>query len=202
MPTEFGNWNSVYRAHYRWATKGVWEQWFKQVSSKKGSDVPFAMIDATHIKAHQDACRYPGDPTIQGFGKTKGGYNSKLNCVVNREGKPLSFILMPGNCHEITTAKECLEGLAEAIVLADKGYDSDDFRKFIRASGGVAMIPPKKNRVRPIFYDKEFGRERHKVENYFCRLKRFRRIDTRYEKRADTFMGLVFLAAISDWLKN
>ena len=201
MPKEYGNWNSVYRVHYRWATKGIWEQWFKKISSKHPKGVPFAMIDATHIKAHQDACRYPGDPVLQELGKTKGGRNSKLNCVVNREGKPLSFTLMPGNRHEITTAKECLAGFTEAIVLADKGYDSDDFRQFIRDSGGVAMIPPKKNRVQPIFYDKEIGKDRHKVENYFCRLKRFRRTDTRYEKRGDTFMGFVFLAAISDWVK-
>jgi len=50
------------------------------------------------------------------------------------------------------------------------------------------MIPPKKNRVRPIFYDKEIGKDQRKVENYFCRLKRFRRTDTRYEKRGDTFI--------------
>ena len=158
------------------------------------------MIDATHIKAHQDACRYPGSPETQGLGKTKGGRNSKLNCVVNRDGKPVSFVLMPGNRHETITAKECLEGFAKAIVLADKGYDSDDFRSFVEAAGGVAMIPPKKNRVRRIFYDKELGKERRKVENYFRRLKRFRRTDTRYEKRVDTFMGFVFPAAISDWL--
>ena len=200
MPENFGNWNSVYRTHYRWSQDGLWDEWFNTVSSKHVPGVPFAIIDATHIKVHQDACRYAGDPEVQGLGKSKGGRNSKLSCAVNREGKPISFVLMPGNRNDIISARDTLEGHAQAIVLGDKAYDSNEFRQFIKDSGGFPMISPKKNRVVPIFYDRELGKERRKVENYFCRLKRYRRVNTRYDKRSDTFMGFVFLAAIRDWL--
>gem|GEM_PF-6768568 len=42
MPKEYGNWNSIYRARYRWATKGIWEKWLKKISSKHPKGVPFA----------------------------------------------------------------------------------------------------------------------------------------------------------------
>jgi transposase len=202
LPERYGKWNSVYRVHYRWSRSGLWGKWFQKVAAKHPPGIPLNMIDATHVKAHQDACRYGGDPVAEGFGKTKGGRNSKINCVVNRAGLPISMVLMPGNRHEITTAQECLKQHRKAIVLGDKGYDSNELRKFIEEGGGFAMIPPKKNRKKPIFYDSEIGKRRHKVENNFCSLKRFRRVDTRYDKRGDTFMGFVFLAAISVWTRK
>ncbi len=75
----------------------------------------------------------------------------------------------------------------------DKAYDCDDIRKFLEYQGIEAVIPPKSNRKRLLSYDKTKYRMRQKVERFFCRIKEFRRIATRYDKLAKTFMAFVHL---------
>ena len=75
----------------------------------------------------------------------------------------------------------------------DKAYDCDDIRKFLEYQGIEAVIPPKANRKRLLSYDKKKYRLRLKVEQFFGRIKEFRRIATRYDKLAKTFMAFVHL---------
>jgi len=84
----------------------------------------------------------PRPPEQQGLGKTKGDRNSKLNCGVNRNGRPLSFVFMARNRHEITTTKECFESFAKSVVLADKECDRGALGQVIYDRGGVLMISP------------------------------------------------------------
>jgi putative transposase len=72
--------------------------------------------------------------------------------------------------------------------------------KTIAERGGIAVIPPKKNRVSKIDYDKEIGKLRRKVENFFGRIKRFRRVATRYDQKPENYFGFVALASIKDWI--
>jgi transposase len=81
-------------------------------------------------------------------------------------------------------------------VLADKGYDADALRRQLRAEGAVPVIPGRTNRKRQIAYDQTRYRERHRVENAFCRLKDFRRVATRYDKLAANFLSAVALATL------
>ena len=85
---------------------------------------------------------------------------------------------------------------AEAV-LADKGYDSDANRAAIRAAGAVPCIPPRKNRTEPVEYDRHLYRERNVVERFFARVKQYRRVATRYDKKAANFLGFVWLASIA-----
>jgi len=86
-------------------------------------------------------------------------------------------------------------------VLADKGYDADALRRTLRQAGAVPVIPGRRTRKRHIAYDKDRYRERHRVENAFCRLKDFRRIATRYDKLANNFLSAVALATlVAFWL--
>ena len=87
------------------------------------------------------------------------------------------------------------------VVLADKEYDSDELRGQIRQAGGVANIPGRKNRKEEVLYIKQVGKKRHIVENYFCRIKRYRRISTRYDRLPAIFRPFVFLVSIIDWLR-
>jgi IS5 family transposase len=111
-------------------------------AAEKGKPDEFKALDATHLKAHQDACRYPGDPADRALGKTKGERNSKLNACVNGKGKALRITLAPGNRHDILFAEEVLGDVKGKIVLGDKGYDNDELRTNIVEQGGVPMIPP------------------------------------------------------------
>ena len=101
--------------------------------------------------------------------------------------------------HGTSIARPALRG---TVTVADKAYDSDGFRAQLRRWGSRPCIPPRSNRLRPVSWHRGHYRRRHKVENLFQRLKRYRRIGTRYEKNDPYFMGFVQLAAILDWLKN
>lgn len=81
-------------------------------------------------------------------------------------------------------------------MIADKGYDSDEYRKALCAKGISACIPPRRGRKAPSTYCKTQYKQRHKVENMFGRLKDWRRIATRYDRRAAIFMAAITIAAI------
>lgn len=96
---------------------------------------------------------------------------------------------------------EVLGDVTDKVVLADKGYDSDNLRQGVSDGGGLAVIPGKSNRKKPAFYIPELGKRRRVVENFFARLKRNRRVNTRYDRLAETYMAFVSLAAIADWVR-
>jgi transposase len=86
-------------------------------------------------------------------------------------------------------------------LLADKAYDAQKRVLDLLNNAGVqAVIPPKKNRKDRREYDEEMYKARHLIENFFAKLKQFRGIATRYDKRAKTFLGAVYLAAAVIWL--
>ena len=200
LPDKYGLWNSVYRFHLRWAHRGMFGKLLKQYVEGIGNDGR-KVLDATHIKVHQDACHFAGDPEAEGFGKTKGGRNSKLSAVTNGAGKALNFDLMAGNKADITAAIRVLGDVSNQVVLGDKGYDSDELRQVIFDGGGAPNIPGRKNRKTEVPYLKSIGKERYVVENLFQRLKRFRRVNTRYDRLAVTFIAFVNLSAIADWAR-
>lgn len=107
-----------------------------------------------------------------------------------------------GNVSDYVPAKGCLAKAPKARhVIADKGYDSDDLRKFIRKRGAKPVIPPRKTRKKKRRYDKKIYKTRNRVERFFCRLKDFRRVATKYDRHPYTFMAAVFLASIvAFWL--
>jgi transposase len=149
----------------------------------------------------KDACHFSQNAEQQGFGKTKGGRNSKLNVATNGKGKLLNLKLVPGNESDMKSATEVFGEVRDLVVLADRGYDSDAIREYISSHGGAPNIPGRKNRTTAPFYLKELGKRRHVVENFFVRIKRFRRVNTRYDRSADTCLSFVFLAALMDWVR-
>jgi putative transposase len=122
----------------------------------------------------------------------------KIHAAVNAEGKPVQVVFTPGQQHDITVAEELVVGNPESVA-ADKAYDSDDLIQFLDDKGIEAVIPPKSNRKVQREYDKGKYRRRHKVENYFCYIKAFRRIATRYDHTITSYSGFVFLASIIFW---
>lgn len=89
---------------------------------------------------------------------------------------------------------------ADAL-LADKAYDADErVRHKLDSKGCIAVIPPKSNRKKPSYYDKDAYKDRHLIENFYARLKQYRAIATRYDKTAQNFLGAIYMAAIVIWL--
>lgn len=88
-------------------------------------------------------------------------------------------------------------------LLGDKGYDSDWFRAALSARGITPCIPPKSNRKVQYYYDKAVYKKRHLVENLFAKIKDWRRIHTRYDRCAHTFMSAICIAAtVIFWLNQ
>jgi len=93
-----------------------------------------------------------------------------------------------------------IEGFEADYVLADKGYDSDQFVSAIESSQAVPVIPSKKNRIAPRECDQELYKERNWVERFFQKLKHFRRIATRYERLARNYLAMLSLVSTVIWL--
>jgi transposase len=142
-----------------------------------------------------------GGQDAQALGRSRGGFGTKLHVCVDALGLPVRLILGPGQQHDITAAGGLIEGLAAENVIADKAYDGDAIYQEIIDQGGDPVIPPRRHRKRQHGYDKALYKEHNRVERFFSRIKHCRRIATRYDKLAETFMGFVVLASIMLWLK-
>ncbi len=106
------------------------------------------------------------------------------------------LLLTEGQMSDHIGAKLLYPQLPEATTLiADKGYDSNEFRDALEAKGIAPCIPPRKNRRKTIAFDKVLYKQRHKIENMFGRLKDWRRISTRYDRCAHTFFSAICIAA-------
>jgi transposase len=115
-------------------------------------------------------------------------------------GNPTKIQLTEGQTHDVTQAPQMLKEATSAFVLGDKGYDSDAVVAQIEAQGSQAVIPPRRGRRVVRAHDRDLFRSRFVVEQFFARIKRCRRVATRYEKLAVTFLGMVLLACILVWL--
>lgn len=115
-------------------------------------------------------------------------------------GRPLRFVLTGGQINDCTQADRLLEGAETGHVIADKGYDTDGVLEKIRDLGAVAVIPPRSNRKAQREYDEELYKERNLIERTFNKLKRYRRLATRYDRKALHFSSFVYLAASLSWM--
>lgn len=109
--------------------------------------------------------------------------------------------LSPGQACDLEGADQLLPAVLADTVIADKGYDADArVIEPLKMAGKKAVIPPKRNRTIPRPYDKQLYKARHLIENFFCKLKQFRAIATRYDKTARNFLAAVQLASTTIWL--
>jgi len=121
--------------------------------------------------------------------------------MVDALGNPLAFFLTAGQVHDLEGADALLPQMQADMLLADKAFDAD--KRVIEpllAAGKTPVIPPKSNRKVQRFYDKEMYKARHLMENFYCKLKQFRAIATRYDKTARNFLAGIHLAAAIVWL--
>jgi transposase len=114
----------------------------------------------------------------------------------------LILLLTEGQVSDYRGAATILPALPAAdVLIADKGYDSDWFREALGSLGIEACIPGRSNRTETIGYDQQIYKQRNLVERMFGRLKDWRRIATRYDRCAHTFMSAIAIAAtVIFWL--
>ena len=123
--------------------------------------------------------------------------------MVDQEGLPVRIILTAGQSSDMTAVPELLAGLpVPTTVVADRGYDSNAVLDLIRASGAEPAIPSTSQRTVRRSVDMAIYRQRNQVERFFCRLKHFRRVATRFDKLARNFLAAVALASSRLWIKH
>jgi transposase len=106
-----------------------------------------------------------------------------------------------GQVHDNQVVGELLQASKSAwAVTADKAYDSKTVRQQIKDDGAVPVIPSRSNARRKARCPKRIYRKRHKIANFFCRIKDWRRLATRYDKLGRNFLAATCLVAALYWI--
>jgi transposase len=136
------------------------------------------------------------------MGRSRGGLTTKVHALVDADGLPVAIKLTPGQAHDGRSAENILGSVqAGQILLADAAYDSDRLRQSLEARGAWGNIQLMPNRKRRPAFSAWLYRQRNAVERFFNKLKHFRAIATRYDKRDDNFLAGVKLASVRIWLR-
>ena len=126
---------------------------------------------------------------------------TKIHTLTDAQGRPLRFILTGGQAHDSTTAADLLAGRCTTGVIADKAYDNNALRELIADAGAQAVIPSLGSRKIIIPHDRLAYRLRNRIERFFNKLKHFRHIATRYDRRAVHFLAALHLASAMIWMR-
>ena len=137
------------------------------------------------------------------MGRSRGGLTTKIHALVDADGMPIALKLTAGQAHDGPSAQGMFDSIGEGdILLADRAYDSDALRLEMAARGAWANIRPTERRKRRPTFSAFLYRYRNLVERFFNRLKHFRAVATRYDKRDDNFLASVQLASIRIWMRH
>jgi transposase len=113
--------------------------------------------------------------------------------LVDALGNLVRFTLLPGQRHDSVGVAPLIEDLDFDALLGNKAFDNNALRANLNDRGAMAVIPPKATRKVPINCDYHMYKWRHLIENYFCKIKAFRRIATRYEKTDVSFGAMIYV---------
>jgi transposase len=148
----------------------------------------------------------------EALGVSRGGFSTKIHLRAEGKGKPIAMMVTAGERHEQSAFEALMETAAikrtgqgrprtrPDRVVGDKGYSGKKIRTYLRKRGIGAVIARQKNERQVGHFDKEAYRERNVVERTINRLKQFRRVATRYEKRAVNYRAMLTIAAIVLWV--
>lgn len=193
LETSFGEWKAIYNRFRRWALRGWWLDIFRGTAVQEDAG---SILDASIVRAHQDAAGGTLGPAENGLGRSRGGFSTKLHVVVTLDAKPIEVRATSGQQHEATVAEYLLDFVRGDACLADGAYDADRIVAAARERGLKPVIPPSQGRKRQRRYHRKLYALRYRVEIFFHRLKRNRRIATRYDKTLVCFMGFVYLTCL------
>lgn len=218
LPPRYGPFQTVHDRFTAWRADGTWnrivESLLRQLDEQGKLDPDPWMLDATILRATRDAAgaRHDRQPRLGGsdrtylfepedhaLGRSRGGFGTKIDLIIESHGIPVAIGIQPGQEHESrafeammkrSTQRQCLGHRKwPRELLADKGYSSNRIRRWLKGHGIQVVIPKKKNEVPDPQFDKEAYRKRSLIERVIGWFKLHRRLATRYEKLAVNFLS-------------
>ena len=120
---------------------------------------------------------------------------TKILALTDALGNLVRFRLMPGQRFDAVDVPPLIEGLSFDALIADKAFDSNAIIADLDARGAKVVISQHPRRSQPRTIDEEIYKWRHLIENYFCKLKEFKRIAMRADKTDESFSAMIYLAA-------
>jgi transposase len=137
------------------------------------------------------------------MGRSRGGLTTKIHAMVDAQGLPISLVLSEEQAYDGHSPHLMLDSLTPgSILLTDRACDADKLRAAVASRGALANIPPMPQRVRRSAFSPFLYRYRNLIERFFNKLKHFRAVATRYDKRDDNLLASVQLASIRIWLRH
>ncbi len=220
LPARFGPWATAWSRFRRWTAAGVWPRIVAALQrlADRGGRIDWTThyVDGTVVRAHQHAAGAVGGQDHEALGRSRGGFSTKVHVRAEGGGKPLAFVLSGGERHESRYVDALLarghvrragRGRPRARpeqLVGDKGYSYPSVRRLLARRGIRAVIPRRRDQRpgdgRHRAFDRAAYRDRNRIERLINRLKQYRRVATRYEKRALHYAAMLTLAAAILWL--
>lgn len=138
LPERFGKPNSLYRRFRRWSQQGIWDALFTAGVPEDALET--VMVDATITKAQRFASGARGGGA-EDLGRSRGGLTTKIHSLADHRGRPLCYLLTPGQAADCRHAESLLEGVSFAYLIGDRAYDTDALRAWCAEHGVEAVIP-------------------------------------------------------------
>ncbi len=136
------------------------------------------------------------------MGRSRGGLTTKIHALVDALGLPIVLKLTAGQAHDGRSAEDMFDTVRTGnILLADRAYDSNALRARLAKRGAWGNIRAMSRRVDPPAFSASLYKKRNLVERFFNKLKHFRAVATRYDKRDDNYLASVKLASLRIWLR-
>ena len=137
----------------------------------------------------------------QAIGASRDGQTSKIHSLADDRDRPVALALTPGSFSDIRMALSLLETIASPKrLLADRAYDADSLRNWLKARRVKPVIPSSGARTVPYTYNGRAHRRRNVIERLFCRLNNWRRIAAHYDRLAANYLaGVALVAAVTEW---
>lgn len=207
MPKKYGSYVTCWRRHRQYVKLAIWDRiWrflLRDLYAEEKIEVHMVHLDASFVPAKLGGTK---------VGKTKLGKGSKVFSIAeNKKGLPIALLIENANPHEINFAQKIVNEIRipqkrgapikkPKILVADKGYQSQAFREFLRKRGILYRIPKRKNQKTPrgrmpTDFDAAY-RQRFKVERCFAWMDNYRRLVVRYDRMDSMYRGFNVLACI------